>query len=143
MAIWTAVNPTVGIPPPISELTTTAPAQSTCTISLDTNPLEVDPAVSIPATASIEITAKAPAPVPVTHTICPETTSTTLNTVAITPSDVNTTVTIPSVLHATTTNRTLNITTDTNATLLPSISSDTSTTKQTKNEGGRPKGSTN
>ena len=143
LAIWTEVNPTVGIPPPISDLTTTAPARSTRTISPDTTPLEVDPAVSIPATASIELTTNAPVPVPVTHTICLETNSTTLNTVAITPSDVNTTVTIPSVLHATTTDRTENNTTDTNATSLPSIFSDTSTTEQTKNKGGRPKGSTN
>jgi hypothetical protein len=63
----TAINPTMGIPPSISDLitTTAATSQATRTISPDTTPLEFGPAVSIPATASTNT----PAPVPAAHTI--------------------------------------------------------------------------
>jgi hypothetical protein len=134
----TAINPTMGIPPSISDLTTTtaATSQATRTISPDTTPLEFGPAISIPATASTNT----PAPVPAAHTIILSNT-TSHGTVAI-PSDVNTTANAPSVLNTTTTTDPT-VSNTTNTTLLPSISSDTSASEQTQNLSGRPKGSTN
>ena len=134
-----AINPTMGIPPSISDLTTTtaatSSAQATRTISPDTTPLEFSPAISIPATAS----ANTPAPVPAAHTIILSNT-TSHGTVEI-PSDINTTANAPSVLYNTTTTDTT-VSNTTNTTSLPSISSDTSS-EQTQNVGGHPKGSTN
>lgn len=135
----TAINPTMGIPPSISNLTTTtaATSQATRTISPDTTPLEFGPAISIPATATATASANTPAPVPAAHTIILSNT-TSHGTVAI-PSDVNTTASAPSVLYTTTTTDPT-VSNTTNTTLLP-ISSNTSVSEQTIR--GRPKGSTN
>jgi len=129
-----AINPTMGIPPSISDLTTTTAATSSAQATR-TYPVRFGPAISIPATAS----ENTPAPVPAAHTIILSNT-TSHGTVEI-PSDVNTTANAPSVLYNTTTTDTT-VSNTTNTTSLPSISSDTSS-EQTQNVGGRPKGSTN
>ena len=65
----TAINPTMGLPPSTSNLTTptAATSQATCTISPDTTPLEFGPAISIPATATATASANTLAPVPAAH----------------------------------------------------------------------------